>query len=96
MTEPREIAIRETTQGEVSNVIVGVRNIWERELPDEDGAIATRMSASVSVHDPVSGALHDQHVYAGSIVLLGGVRYRVLRVAPGDHAPGWLTLRAES
>ena len=89
-----EITIRETAQLEISGQLVAVGNIWERELPDSNEVIAPRMSATLSVHDPVSQEGWSEKVFAGSEISLGGDRYLVVNVEEGQSEPGSITLRS--
>ena len=88
-----ELTIRETTQRVIAGLDVGVSNIWARELPDDNGVIASRLSAAVSIHDPVSGQSREQKVFAGSVLSIGSECYRVVAVKEDTTAPGNLTLR---
>jgi hypothetical protein len=87
------IRIRETTQPALSGQLIGVSNIWERDLPDEHGVVASRLSADVSVFDPASRTARRQEVYAGSVLAVGADRYCVVEVEGGKSAPGSITLR---
>jgi hypothetical protein len=84
--------IRETTQPEISNHLVGVANIFERELPDASGTVARRVSAQLVISAPGSDDIRRETVYAGSIVSIGSDRYCVVAVDEGTSAPGSLTL----
>jgi hypothetical protein len=88
-----ERTIRETTQTEISGHLVGVGNIWERELPDEDGVIAPRLSATLSIFNLASQEERSEKVFAGKVVILGADRYEVVRVEEGETQPGSITLR---
>jgi hypothetical protein len=88
-----EIAIRETTQPTLSEHLVGVSNIWERELPDDAGVIAPRLSANLSILNLASKQSRVEKVFAGSVFLLGTDRYYVVNVEEGKSGPGLITLR---
>ena len=88
-----ERTIKETTQTQLSNHLVGVGNIWERKLPDEHGVIAPRLSATLSIQDLDSKAERHERVFAGVNILLGADRYEVVRVEEGQTEPGSITLR---
>ncbi|BAZ32087.1 hypothetical protein NIES4074_45890 [Cylindrospermum sp. NIES-4074] len=96
-----EITIKESTQPTISGHLVGVSNIWERELPDDQGAIASggrfaiapRMSASLSIQDIASEQTRAEKVFAGSVLSLGADRYCVVNVEEGNSTPGMITLR---
>ena len=88
-----ERTIRETTQTELSGHLVGVGNIWERNLPDESGVIAPRLSATLSIQDLASKAERHERVFAGVNISLGADRYEVVSVAEGQSEPGSITLR---
>jgi hypothetical protein len=87
-----EITISETAQAEISGHLVGVGNIWERELPDETGAIAARLSARLSIFEIATEAHRHQTVFAGNLIILGEDRYQVVGVEEGDEL-GSITLR---
>lgn len=88
-----EITIRETTQPTISGHLVGVGNIWERELPDDKGIIASRLSASLSILDLASEQTRSEKVFTGSIISLNADRYCVVNVEEGIAEPGTITLR---
>jgi hypothetical protein len=88
-----EITIRETTQPTISGHLVGVSNIWERDLPDGQGVVASRLSATLSILDLASQQTRIEKVFAGSILSLGADRYCVAKVEAGKSAPGTITLR---
>lgn len=88
-----DLTIHETTQPTISGHLVGVGNIWERDLPDDQGIIAARLSANLSIQDLASQRTWSEKVYAGSIVSLGADRYCVIDVEEGDSQPGWIVLR---
>lgn len=88
-----EMTIRETTQQEFSGHLVGVGNIWERELPDDKGVIAPRMSATLAIHDLATEKTRHENVFAGSVISLGADRYYVSNVDDGGGARGSITLR---
>jgi len=91
-----EITIRETTQQEISGHLVGVGNIWERELPDDKGVIAPRMSATLAIHDLTKQQTRHEQVFAGSVITLGEDRYHIVNVDEGGGARGAITLRRSS
>ena len=88
-----EIKIGETTQMRLSGHKVGVSNIWERELPDDKGVVAPRMSALLSILEIASARELDVMVFAGSVLELGPDRYCIVRVEEGQTAPGDIFLR---
>ncbi len=89
-----EIKIGETTQATLSGHRVGVSNIWERDLPDADGNVAPRMSATLSITEVATGKeTPDFQVSAGSVVTLGADRYCVVRVEAAPDEPGDIYLR---
>lgn len=87
------ITIGETTQPALSGYLVGVSNIWERELPGRDGTLATRMSAQLSIFDPSTRTARTEFVGADDTIELGGDRYRVAAVTAGRSAPGSIVVR---
>ena len=88
-----DISIRETTQPTLSGYLVGMSNIWERDLPDEHGVVAPRLSARLSIVDAASGQARHESVVAGSVLALGADRYRVVLIEEGASEPGAITLR---
>jgi hypothetical protein len=88
-----EITIRETTQAQLSGHLVGVGNIWERDLPDDRGVIAPRLSASLSIEEIASREARSEKVFVGSVLSLGADRYAVVNVEEGESEPGSITLR---
>jgi hypothetical protein len=88
-----EMTIQETTQPTISGHLVGVSNIWERDLPDSQGVIASRLSATVTIRDLTSQQSRVEKVFAGSVLSLGADDYCVVSVKPGKSAPGAITLR---
>lgn len=88
--------LRETTNPTLSDHMVGIGNIFERELPGQDGLVRERMSASLSIFEPASGDEWDLKVAVGDSVTLGEDVYRVLSIEEGSTGPGWLTLELAS
>jgi hypothetical protein len=88
-----EMTIRETTQPRIANHLVGVGNIWERELPDEEGVVASRLSASVSITNPNTRETRQQFVFVGSTLSLGQERYLVVDIDEGDSELGAIKVR---
>lgn len=87
------ITIKETTQPEVSGHLVGVSNIWERELADGSGAVAPRMSAALAITPKDTREVRHEKVVAGSQVKLGADVYCVEQIAEGKDQPGSIVLR---
>jgi hypothetical protein len=87
------LRFRETTSQTLSDKDVGISNIFERDIPDEKGVVAKRMSAVLVIHDPMTDEIKRETVFAGSVVAIGGDRYRVLSVDAGTDAPGWISLK---
>lgn len=87
------LKFRETTSNTLSNKDVGVSNIFERDLPDEQGVIAPRLSAVLVIHDPHTDEIRRETVFAGNIVSIGDDRYSVVSVERGQGSPGWISLR---
>jgi len=85
--------LRETTQPTLSDCAVGIGNIFERDLPDEHGVVAPRMSAVLVISDRKTGESRREKVFAGSVVSIGGDRYCVVSVEEGETSPGWVTVR---
>jgi hypothetical protein len=88
-----EITITETTVAKISGYRVGVGNVWERQLKDDQGVTALRMSASMAIFDPDSGQEYERKVFAGNTVSLGTDRYLVVKVHEGASGLGSITLR---
>jgi hypothetical protein len=88
-----EIIIEQNTVGTISNHAVGVSNIFERELPDDKGVIALRMSANLSIWDIASQQTRHEKVFAGKVITLGTDRYCVVHVKYGESSSGSVTLR---
>jgi hypothetical protein len=86
------IRIQENTQAQVGSHLVGVGNVFEREL-DEGGTRVRRMSARLAVFDPVTEAERAEIVRAGSTLVLGSERFRVSAVDPGSGEVGSVTLQ---
>lgn len=89
------IEIVETTNPVISGHQVAVGNIWERELPDINGAVAMRMSASLSVMCIETGEEWSQFVILGDMVTLGEYSYRIDSIDPGGDSRGSITLVEE-
>jgi hypothetical protein len=88
-----EITIRETAQPILSDHLVGVSNIWERELADTTGVIKSRLSASLSISNLTSKQIRIEKVFAGSAISIGSDRYCVASVQEGNLTPGSIALR---
>lgn len=87
------LKLRQTTQTELSGRHVGVANILERELPDQNGAVASRMSALLNIYDPSTRESAKKTVSAGSVVEIGDDKYCIIHVEQGETSPGWISLR---
>lgn len=90
-----EIRIGETTQPAISGHLVGVSNIWERELPDSHGVIAPRLSATVTIRNMATERSSVEKVIVGSVISLGADRYCVVDIEEGKSTPGAIVLRKE-
>ena len=88
-----EMTIRETTQPAIGNHLLGVSNIWERELPDDRGVVAARLSATLNIADPATGEARREFVIVGSEFSLGAERYRVVNIDEGASDLGAITVR---
>jgi hypothetical protein len=89
-----EITIAATTQPELSGHLVGVGNIFERDLPDDKGVVAPRMSATLAITSRASHQTRHEDVFAGSVIALGADRYAVVAVVEGKKGQrGSITLR---
>ena len=87
------LTIKETTQPELSGYLVGVSNIWERELPDKSGVVAKRLSAALAITRRETGETRHEKVVAGSLITLGGDTYCVEKVEEGSAGPGAIVVR---
>jgi hypothetical protein len=84
----------EGTNPTISDYDVGISNIFARELPDDAGVVAKRLSASLSIHDPKTSSLRHEIVVPGNIVTIGADRYCVTSVDYGsDPKPGSVFLQ---
>jgi hypothetical protein len=92
-TDASILTIRETTQQTLSGHLVGVGNIWERELPDKDGVVASRMSATLAITSTATNETRHEKVFAGSLFELGEDTYCVTDVQEGTSGPGAVALR---
>jgi hypothetical protein len=88
-----ETTIRETTQPTIANHLVGVSNIWKRDLPDGRGVVANRLSATVTIVDPVTQEARREFVIVGSTFALGAEWYRVVNIDEGASNLGAITVR---
>jgi hypothetical protein len=88
-----EMTIRETTQPMISGHLVGVGNIWERDLPDDRGVIAPRLSATLSIMDLATNQTRHEIVFTGSLLSLGDDTYCVVNVEEGKSELGEIILR---
>jgi len=93
MSTGMEERYRETTQPTLSNFLVGIADIYARDLPDSSGGVASRMSGLLVISDPETRQSREETVIEGSIVTIGADRYCVTRIEEGKHSPGWLSLR---
>jgi len=87
------ITIGETTQPALSDHLVGVSNIWERDLPNGHGTTTPRMSAQLSITDPSTRIARTEFVSEDDTIQIGDDRYRVIAVTAGRSAPGWIVVR---
>jgi hypothetical protein len=88
-----KMILRETSQPTLSGYKVGVSDIWERELPDEKGVMAPRLSARLTIYDPASEQTRREDVFAGTVLSLGEDSYYIVDVAEGQSRPGSITVR---
>lgn len=88
--------LRETTSSTLSDRQVGIGNIYERELPDKHGVVATRMSAAMAVHDPATNVSLSELVTVGDVVGIGADKYCVVAIDEGNDQLGSITLRKVS
>ena len=91
--EADELTIKETTQAAIGDRLVAVANIWERDLPDDAGVVASRLSASVFIADRTTNDSQRHTVAAGSTLRVGDAHYRVIDIEEGGGGLGSITLR---
>jgi hypothetical protein len=84
---------RETTNPTLSNHQVGISNIFERDLPDKSGTVASRLSAILVIFDPNTKQTRRETVIAESEVTIGGDRYCIVKLEEGKSSPGSVTFR---
>lgn len=89
------IEIVETTNPVISGHQVAVGNIRERELPDINGAVEMRMSASISIMCIETGEEWRGFFAPGDPVTLGEHTYRVDSIDPGEDSRGTIILVKE-
>ena len=78
--------------GNMPGAVPNTANIWERDLADDQGVIASRLSANLSIQDLASKQTRVEKVFAGSVLTLGTDRYCVVNVEEGESAPGSISL----
>jgi hypothetical protein len=88
------ITIREGTQPTLSGQLVGVADIWERDLPQ----VGSRMAAKVIITAPGERQGAQQFAYEGLELSIGSDRYCVTKVTEfemtgGTKGPGSIALR---
>jgi len=86
------LRLRETTNPTLSEYDVGIGNIYERDLPDENGVVAPRLSAVLVIHNPTTGEIRRETVVVGSTVVIGADRYCVVKLEEGQTSPGWVSV----
>jgi hypothetical protein len=87
------LTLRETTNPTLSEHQVGISNIFERDLPDASGAVASRLSAVLVIFDPKTKQTRRETVIADGVVTIGADRYCVVKLEEGKSAPGSITVR---
>lgn len=88
------ITVREGTQPTLSGQLVGVADIWERDLPQ----VGSRMAAKVIITAPGQRQGTQQFAYEGLELPVGADRYCVEKVTEyemvgGTKGPGSIVLR---
>lgn len=93
--DPEVLMFLETTQNEVSNMIVGTADIFDRDLPDKSGKLRPQLSAFMLVAKPNEKDGVRLEVTAGSVVGIGADRYCIVEIGErGEgHPTGWVSLR---
>jgi hypothetical protein len=87
------LRLRETTNPSLSKRQVGISNIFERDLPDASGAVASRLSAVLVIFDPETKESRRETVIESSVVTIGDDRYCVVALEEGKNEPGWVSIR---
>jgi len=87
------LRLRETTMPTLSERRVGISNIFERDLPDDKGVVASRLSALLTIHDPKTKESRKEKVIVGSMVSIGADRYCVVDIEEGKTEPGSISVR---
>lgn len=88
------VVIRENTQANILHYRIGVANIWERDLPDDQGRIKSQMSATVAIFNTQTEESREEKVRVGSLITLdAGHQYRVLKIDEGDGEIGSITIQ---
>lgn len=77
----------------VSDHHVGISNIFDRELPDAGGTVASRASAVLVIFDPAKQTTRRETVIANSIVAIKDDRYCVVAITHGRGERGTISLR---
>src|SRR5262245_33762548 len=73
------MTFRETTQPDLAGYYVGISNIFERDLPDDKGVIAPRMSANLTITNPKTDESRYEKVFAGNVITIGADRYCIVK-----------------
>lgn len=84
----------ENSSNEVSDRLLGVVNIMERDLADASGHSRRRLSVELIVFDPATKDERHHKLAAGSVVPVGADEYCLVEVVEGrDNDLGWVSLR---
>jgi hypothetical protein len=83
---------QETTKPTLSGMWVGIGNIFERELPDANGVVASRMSAVLAIMSRDSDEVRHDTVAVDTVVGIGPDRYCIVSIEEGKKKPGWISL----
>ena len=85
----RDERFRETTQAQLSQLLVGIADIFDRASPSG----GMRPSGLLALFDPDTKREWHDTVFENDVVAIGSDRYCVASIEEGHDSPGWLTLR---
>jgi hypothetical protein len=91
--EKEVLKFRETSNPTLSDRQVGISNIYERDLADDSGIVAPRLSAVLVIHNSSSNDSRRQTVVVNSSVEIGADTYCVTAIEEGKNEPGSVSFR---
>ncbi len=92
-TKAQTLTIREATSPEFAGHQVAPTNIFERDLPDDTGKVARRVSSRLSIMQRATRKEWTEMVILGSRIQLGNETWCVEQLVMGESEPGSMTLR---